>query len=61
MGTGGGPGSLLRCNIPVAEGQAVHHREANQCLKKLEKEGLLRLEYGGVTIVDLERLRSYGE
>jgi len=25
---------------------------ANQCLKKLEKEGLLRLEYG-VTIVDL--------
>jgi hypothetical protein len=27
----------------------------------LEKEGLLRLEYGGVTIVDLERLRHYGE
>jgi hypothetical protein len=30
-------------------------------LKRLEKEGLLRLEYGGVTIVDLERLRHYGE
>jgi len=27
----------------------------------LEKEGLLKLEYGGVTIVDLDRLRSYGE
>ena len=27
----------------------------------LAKEGLLRLEYGGVTIVDLERLRHYGE
>jgi CRP/FNR family cyclic AMP-dependent transcriptional regulator len=30
-------------------------------LKRLEKEGLLRLEYGGVTIIDLERLRHYGE
>jgi CRP/FNR family transcriptional regulator, cyclic AMP receptor protein len=30
-------------------------------LKRLEKGGLLRLEYGGVTILDLERLRSYGE
>ena len=29
--------------------------------KTLEKEGLLRIEYGGVTIVDLERLRAYGE
>ena len=36
-------------------------QNANQCLKRLEKEGLLRLEYGGVTIVDLERLRNYGE
>ncbi|NGX95530.1 MAG: Crp/Fnr family transcriptional regulator, partial [Candidatus Afipia apatlaquensis] len=26
-----------------------------------EKEGLLRLEYGGVTVVDLEKLRGYGE
>jgi hypothetical protein len=32
-----------------------------QCLKELEKQGLLRLEYGGVTIVDLERLRSYDD
>ena len=39
----------------------ISRQNANQCLKKLEKEGLLRLEYGGVTIVDLERLRSYGE
>jgi hypothetical protein len=30
-------------------------------VKRLEKEGLLRLEYGGVTILELERLRSYGE
>ena len=39
----------------------ISRQNANRCLKRLEKEGLLRLEYGGVTIVDLERLRSYGE
>jgi CRP/FNR family transcriptional regulator, cyclic AMP receptor protein len=39
----------------------ISRQNANQCLKRLEKEGLLRLEYAGVTIVDLERLRSYGE
>ncbi|MFZ5734936.1 MAG: Crp/Fnr family transcriptional regulator [Pseudomonadota bacterium] len=39
----------------------ISRQNANQCLKTLEKEGLLRLEYGGVTVVDLDRLRSYGE
>jgi CRP/FNR family transcriptional regulator, cyclic AMP receptor protein len=39
----------------------ISRQNANQCLKRLEKEGLLKLEYGGVTIVDLDRLRSYGE
>jgi CRP/FNR family transcriptional regulator, cyclic AMP receptor protein len=39
----------------------ISRQNANQCLKRLEKEGLLRLEYGGVTIVDLEALRSYGD
>ncbi len=39
----------------------ISRQNANQCLKRLEKEGLLRLEYGGVTIVDLERLRTYGD
>jgi CRP-like cAMP-binding protein len=39
----------------------ISRQNANQCLKRLEREGLLRLEYGGVTIVELERLRSYGE
>jgi hypothetical protein len=33
---------------------------ANHSLKALEKDGVVRLEYGGVTVVDLERLRSYG-
>ena len=39
----------------------ISRQNANQCLKRLEKAGLLRIEYGGVTIVDIERLRSYGE
>jgi CRP-like cAMP-binding protein len=39
----------------------ISRQNANQCLKRLEKQGLLRLEYGGVTIIDLERLRYYGE
>ena len=39
----------------------MSRQNANRCLKRLEDEGLLRLEYGGVTIVDLDRLRSYGE
>lgn len=39
----------------------ISRQNANQCLKTLEKEGLLRVEYGGVTIVDLDKLRGYGE
>jgi CRP-like cAMP-binding protein len=39
----------------------ISRQNANQCLNRLENEGLLRLEYGGVTILDLERLRYYGE
>jgi CRP/FNR family cyclic AMP-dependent transcriptional regulator len=32
----------------------------NQALQALEKLGLLRVEYGGVTILDLEGLRNHG-
>jgi CRP-like cAMP-binding protein len=39
----------------------ISRQNANQCLQTLEKEGLLRLEYGGVTVVDLEKLRGYGD
>ncbi|MRX32121.1 Crp/Fnr family transcriptional regulator (plasmid) [Aminobacter sp. SR38] len=34
---------------------------ANRILQELEKEGLLRSEGGGVTILDLDKLRHYGE
>jgi CRP/FNR family cyclic AMP-dependent transcriptional regulator len=39
----------------------ISRQNANQCLKRLENQGLLRLEYGGLTVLDLDRLRSYGE
>ncbi len=39
----------------------MSRQNANQCLKTLEKQGLLRLEYGGLAIIDLEALRHYGE
>lgn len=39
----------------------VSRQAANQCLKTLEAEGLIRVEYCGVTVIDLERLRSYGD
>ena len=32
-------------------------QNANQCLKTLERAGLLRLEYGGITVLDLDGLR----
>ena len=34
-------------------------QRANQALQVLEKEGLLRLDYGGIRILDLEGLRSF--
>ncbi|MGJ5197314.1 MULTISPECIES: Crp/Fnr family transcriptional regulator [unclassified Bradyrhizobium] len=39
----------------------LSRQNANQCLKTLEREGLLRVEYGGVTVIDLDRLRCYGD
>ena len=38
----------------------ISRQNTNQCLQTLEREGLLRLEYGGVTVVDLEKLKRYG-
>jgi CRP/FNR family cyclic AMP-dependent transcriptional regulator len=36
-------------------------QRANQALQVLEKHGLLRLDYGGIRILDLEGLRRYEE
>lgn len=34
---------------------------ANRTLQELEKAGLIRTEHGGVTVLDLERLRRHGD
>jgi CRP/FNR family cyclic AMP-dependent transcriptional regulator len=58
------PNTTLHLEITQEEIGALSglsRQNANQCLKTLEREGLLRLDYGGVTILDLERLRCYGD
>ncbi len=38
----------------------VSRQRANQALKCLEEAGLLKIEYGGITILDVSGLRTYG-
>jgi hypothetical protein len=38
----------------------VSRQRVNQALHVLEGNGLLRVEYGGVTVLDVEGLRGYG-
>jgi CRP-like cAMP-binding protein len=51
-------------SLPVSQeelGQLVglSRQRVNQALKVLERVGLLRIDYGGVTVLDLERLRAF--
>jgi CRP-like cAMP-binding protein len=39
---------------------STSRQRTNQALQVLEKQGLLRVDYGSVTILDLGRLRVYG-
>jgi CRP/FNR family transcriptional regulator, cyclic AMP receptor protein len=39
---------------------STSRQRANQALQVLEKEGLLKVEYGCITILDLDRLRLFG-
>jgi CRP/FNR family cyclic AMP-dependent transcriptional regulator len=58
------PNTTLQLDITQEEIGAltgISRQNANQCLKRLEAAGLLRLDYGGVTVLDLEGLRAYGE
>ena len=38
----------------------ISRQVANTSLKLLESKGLLRVEHGGITVIDLERLSRYG-
>lgn len=53
-------------SLPVSQeelGQLVglSRQRVNQALKRLEAEGLVRVDYGSVTILDLARLKGYGD
>ena len=39
----------------------VSRQRANQGLKVLEDAGLVRSEYGGIEVLDLDGLRSFGD
>lgn len=40
---------------------AMSRQRANQALQKLDKAGLIRVEYGSITVLDLDGLRQFGE
>ena len=43
----------------IAQLAGLSRQRANQALQRLEQAGLLRIEYGGVTVTDLDGLRRY--
>jgi CRP/FNR family transcriptional regulator, cyclic AMP receptor protein len=58
------PGS--RSTLPISQeelGQLVglSRQRVNQALQVLEQKGLLRVEYGGVTVLDLKGLRDFDD
>ena len=39
----------------------VSRQVANKSLQMLESKGLLRLDHGGLTVLDIDRLMRFGE
>jgi CRP-like cAMP-binding protein len=39
----------------------ISRQRVNQALRKLEDAALLRIDYGSITILDLDGLRCFGE
>ncbi len=56
------PGGDLRMNLSQEEIgylSGVSRQRANQALSVLAEAGLVRLEYGGITVLNVEGLRNY--
>ena len=49
--------SLRISQEEIAQLAGLSRQRANQALQRLEQAGLLRIEYGGITVTDLEGLR----
>ena len=52
------------CSVQLSQEEvgllaSVSRQRTNQALHELERAGLLRIEFGGVTVLNLARLRSY--
>lgn len=56
---GAGP-RLLISQEEIGSLTGVSRQRVNRALQKLEGDGLLKVEYGGITVLDVEALRSYG-
>jgi CRP-like cAMP-binding protein len=56
-----GVGSLLRITQQeLGYLVGLSRQRVNEALKRLDERGVIRVEYGGVRVLDLERLRGYG-
>ena len=56
-----GHGNALRIGQEeIGNLAGVSRQRVNQALQRLETDGLLAIEYGGIRIVDLDGLRRYG-
>jgi CRP/FNR family transcriptional regulator, cyclic AMP receptor protein len=54
-------GSLLRITQQeLGYLVGLSRQRVNEALSRLEQSGVIRVEYGGVRVLDLERLRGYG-
>ena len=49
------------CQSDLARLAGVSRQRANQGLKVLEDAGLVKSEYGGIHVLDLDGLRTFGD
>jgi CRP/FNR family cyclic AMP-dependent transcriptional regulator len=55
-----GVGSVLRITQQeLGYLVGLSRQRVNESLSQLERDGVIRVEYGGVRVLDLERLRRY--
>ena len=53
-------------HLEISQGElgllcGMSRQVTNKCLKVLESKDLLRVEHGGITVLELARLVRYGE
>jgi CRP/FNR family transcriptional regulator, cyclic AMP receptor protein len=54
----------IRPSLPISQEEiaqlaGLSRQRANQALQRLEQAGLLRIDYGGITVIDLAGLRNF--